>query len=225
MARKKSYMLLCPIARALDRVGDRWTLLILRDLFAGPARFSDLQSGLKGIASNLLTTRLAQLVEDELVVKRSSDLGVELYELTPLGRRSNKLLFELALFGGQFEAEEELKQPSNLKTVVVTLQSAIDRVEIPSTEFSAAFVVDGENFEIVSKDGAALVLYRNAQNLDVRIETSYLPLLNVSEGELSVEEFIEKHMKVTAINPEKVEPVSKLMMDVIAELRSSVAAD
>ena len=48
MAKSRSYKLLCPIARALDRIGDRWTLLILRDLHAGPARFSELQRGLTG---------------------------------------------------------------------------------------------------------------------------------------------------------------------------------
>ena len=57
MAGSRRYKLLCPIARALDRIGDRWTMLILRDLHAGPARFSELQSGLTGIAPNLLTDR------------------------------------------------------------------------------------------------------------------------------------------------------------------------
>ena len=44
MTKHRSYKVMCPIARGLDRVGDRWTLLILRDLHAGPARFSDLQN-------------------------------------------------------------------------------------------------------------------------------------------------------------------------------------
>ncbi|NNF77796.1 MAG: helix-turn-helix transcriptional regulator [Rhizobiales bacterium] len=55
--RRRGVLLFCPSARALDRIGDRWTLLILRDLRAGPARFSRLQSGLTGIAPNLLTER------------------------------------------------------------------------------------------------------------------------------------------------------------------------
>ena len=67
MQKIRSYKLLCPIARGLDRIGDRWTLLILRDLHAGPARFSDLQRGLTGIAANLLADRLAKLVTDGLI--------------------------------------------------------------------------------------------------------------------------------------------------------------
>ena len=66
MASKRSYHLLCPIARGLDRVGDRWTLLVLRDLHAGPARFKDIQEGLPGLASNLLTTRLRRLQEENV---------------------------------------------------------------------------------------------------------------------------------------------------------------
>ena len=66
MTRKRPYQLLCPIAQALDVVGDRWTLLILRDLHAGPARFQQLQEGL-GIATNLLTTRLAELTESGMI--------------------------------------------------------------------------------------------------------------------------------------------------------------
>ena len=70
MSKARNYRLLCPIARALDRVGDRWALLILRDLHAGPARFNELLEGLTGIASNLLTNRLEELVAAELVYRK-----------------------------------------------------------------------------------------------------------------------------------------------------------
>ena len=69
MAKARSYKLLCPIARALDRIGDRWTLLILRDLHAGPMRFGELQKGLPGTAANLLTERFNKLVAAGLVSK------------------------------------------------------------------------------------------------------------------------------------------------------------
>ena len=101
MAHSRSYNLLCPISRALDHVGDRWTLLILRDLHAGPARFKDLQTGLAGIASNLLANRLQALEESGLVQKSQSDFGVSLYSLTSQGEKTDQLLFELARFGGQ----------------------------------------------------------------------------------------------------------------------------
>ena len=60
----KSYEQICGIARALDIIGDRWTLLILRDLLLGPLHYNELQSNLKGITSNLLADRLRHLVEE-----------------------------------------------------------------------------------------------------------------------------------------------------------------
>jgi DNA-binding HxlR family transcriptional regulator len=117
----RSYNLLCPISRALDHVGDRWALLILRDLHAGPARFKDLQTGLTGIASNLLADRLRALEADGLVQKGRSEFDVSLYSLTNLGEKTNQLLFELARFGGQMPRPSKIKKPGNLRTVAVSL--------------------------------------------------------------------------------------------------------
>ena len=88
MTAKRHYNLLCPIARSLDAVGDRWTLLILRDLHAGPARYQELHEGL-GIATNLLSTRLTELTESGLIHKPQ---GHSAYELTDLGRSTDRIL-------------------------------------------------------------------------------------------------------------------------------------
>ncbi len=67
----KSYGLICPVARALDVVGERWTLLILRDLLtAGPRRFQDLLESLNGIAPTTLSARLKSLEDDGVVERR-----------------------------------------------------------------------------------------------------------------------------------------------------------
>ncbi len=167
MAGIRRYKLLCPIARALDRVGDRWTLLILRDLHAGPARYSDLQSGLAGIASNLLTDRLQQLIDNGLVVKRDGEYGVTLYALTDLGARTSDLLFELAMFGSRFQPDEELRRPGNLRTIVVTLRTAIQRISTSDVNFDAELVVDGECFALSIHDGAVDMRAGAAQSPDV----------------------------------------------------------
>src|SRR4051794_28889871 len=65
----KSYGLDCPIARTLDVVGDRWTLLIIRDLLRGTTKYQDLLESLEGISTNLLAERLAKLVEENIVTK------------------------------------------------------------------------------------------------------------------------------------------------------------
>src|SRR2546423_996706 len=65
----KSYGLDCPIARTLDVVGDRWTLLIIRDLLRGTHKYQDLLESLQGISTNLLAERLARLVDEGLVIR------------------------------------------------------------------------------------------------------------------------------------------------------------
>ena len=101
-------------------MGDRWALVILRDLHAGPARFGDIQAGLPGLASNLLTTRLQQLVRDGLIVHEQAEHGAMVYALTEEGERTAPLLFELAAFGSRFPAPTQRRRPGNLRTVAVT---------------------------------------------------------------------------------------------------------
>jgi len=195
MAKPRSYKLLCPIARGLDRIGDRWTLLILRDLLAGPARFTDLQNGLTGIAANLLTDRLAKLLADGLVAKVVGEHGAVLYELTDRGAETRDILFELALFGGGFDPEGDTVTPGNLRTVAVTLGTACQRVATDAYDFTAAFVVDGEQMALTVGNGRANMLYHSAPSPDVILETSYEALLAVSEGEMDLTQFVTSHCR------------------------------
>jgi DNA-binding HxlR family transcriptional regulator len=81
----KKYGQFCGLARSLDVVGERWTLLIVRELLMGPARFKDLQNGLPGIATNLLTERLNRLA-DLGIISRDTAGTHPVYELTEFGR-------------------------------------------------------------------------------------------------------------------------------------------
>ena len=87
----RSYDQYCALAKALDVVGDRWTLLIVRELLVRPSRYSELQDGLKGIATNLLGERLRQL-EAAGVIGRDADSR---YELTDWGRKLGTPVHEL----------------------------------------------------------------------------------------------------------------------------------
>lgn len=100
----RSYEQYCGLAYALDRVGERWTLLIIRELIAGPRRFTDLLDGLPGISTNLLTTRLKDLEQRGLIVRRVllPPAGSTVYELTTLGRGLESTLLELGRWGSQF---------------------------------------------------------------------------------------------------------------------------
>ena len=94
----RSYSQYCPMAHALDLVGDRWSLLVVRELMHGPRRYTDLVEGLPGIGTNILATRLKDLEANGLVEKRRlpPPAASMVYELTDNGRLLRPVLHELA---------------------------------------------------------------------------------------------------------------------------------
>jgi DNA-binding HxlR family transcriptional regulator len=105
---KRTYSQYCGLAYALDVVGERWSLLIVRELVPGPRRFKDLVEGLPGISTNLLTERL-RLLEQTGVVEHNvlaPPAGSSVYGLTERGRGLQPALLELGRWGSQFVPPE-----------------------------------------------------------------------------------------------------------------------
>jgi len=102
--KNRSYNQFCGLAYALDVIGERWTLLILRELMAGPRRFKDLMDGLPGVSTNLLSERLKHLEQQRVLHRRvlPPPAGSTVYELTPLGLALEPTLLELGKWGSQF---------------------------------------------------------------------------------------------------------------------------
>ena len=100
----RSYNQYCGLAYALDIVGERWTILIIRELMAGPRRFKDLMDGLPGINTNLLSARLKTLQKQGVISRRilPPPAGSVVYELTALGQALETTLLELGKWGSQF---------------------------------------------------------------------------------------------------------------------------
>jgi DNA-binding HxlR family transcriptional regulator len=99
----KGYHQYCPVAHALDQVGDRWELLIVRELMLGQRRYTDLAEALPGIGSNVLTTRLRELEAGGIVrkTKLPPPFAVSVYELTDRGRELDVVLRALAQWGAR----------------------------------------------------------------------------------------------------------------------------
>ena len=97
----RSYAQDCPIAQALDTLGDRWVLLILRELRIGPRRFTDVRTALPGIAPNLLSDRLRVLLDEGLIEQRVLEppAARTVYVLTARGLQAAPVLDALARFG------------------------------------------------------------------------------------------------------------------------------
>jgi DNA-binding HxlR family transcriptional regulator len=98
---RRTYDQYCAVARALDVVGERWTLLLVRELLTGPKRFKDLLDGLSGIGTTLLTARLKDL-EGKGILRRTTlppPAGSKVYELTDLGRSLEPVVIALSRWG------------------------------------------------------------------------------------------------------------------------------
>jgi DNA-binding HxlR family transcriptional regulator len=192
MTAKRHYNLLCPIARALDAVGDRWTLLILRDLHAGPARYQELHEGL-GIATNLLSTRLTELSDSGLIHK---PIGRSAYELTDLGRRTDRILWELARFGGALDRDPDPREPGNLRTLALPLKIILESVP-DRADLTVRLHIDNDVFTIISTRDTVDVRYGDTSvPADVVVQTGYAAFLDVGEGLMPIEDFVAHHVEV-----------------------------
>ncbi len=101
---RRQYRQFCGLARALDVVGERWTLLMVRNLLLGPRRYSDLLAELPGITTNLLAARLRELEKSGLIHKQvlPPPTPVTVYALTPAGAQLEPAIMELARWGGRY---------------------------------------------------------------------------------------------------------------------------
>ena len=151
---RRRYHQYCPVARALDVVGDRWTLLIARELLLGPRRFTDLAEGLPGIGSSVLTTRLMDLEQSGLVTKRTlpPPAASVVYELTDQARGLGPVLAALANWGmnllGQPDKDDQVRSRWLVLGLAVT---AMSDPSVPDGTYELR--VDGETFHIRSDHG------------------------------------------------------------------------
>ena len=125
MAAKRTYGDRCGVARALDLVGERWALLVVRDLLLGPKRFTDLRAGLPHVSPDVLSQRLRDL-EEAGIVRRGKlppPASARVYELTGRGRALQPIVIELGRWGSQEpfpEGDAELG-PDSAVIALITL--------------------------------------------------------------------------------------------------------
>lgn len=121
---KRSYQQNCALAHALDLVGERWTLLIVRELLIGPRRYGQLLDNLRGIGTNLLADRLREMEARGLVEKHA-----QRYSLTDRGRQLEAVVFELVRFGLTLELEDSEERLTRPEWDVVALNSLYRAVD------------------------------------------------------------------------------------------------
>jgi DNA-binding HxlR family transcriptional regulator len=149
---RRSYADPCGIARALDVVGDRWALLIVRELMLGPRRFGQLREGLADPSPNVLAQRLRDLEEDGVLLRRTLEppADVAVYELTERGRALEPILLELGRWGSA------APPVTGRELSVVSMLGALKTMFDPSTTDRATYLLElgGEPYTVAISAGA-----------------------------------------------------------------------
>jgi DNA-binding HxlR family transcriptional regulator len=170
----KRYDQYCPVARSLDILGERWTLLIVRDLLMGPMRYTDLRESLRGIATDLLTTRLRTLEDAGYVQRRGlpRPARVTVYELTDSGRRVGRVVLELARLGLERLGPPAADQEIDRDALVLALRASFKPDRAAEASGSYQLELDGEPFAVTIDGKRAVTARGDAEDPDLVITTS-----------------------------------------------------
>ncbi|WP_054813959.1 winged helix-turn-helix transcriptional regulator [Nocardia arizonensis] len=178
----QSYGQYCPISRALDVLGDRWSLLILRDLFIGSTRFNDLARGLPGLSRSLLTKRLRQFERAGLVEKIYGD-----YLLTEAGRDLEPILFGLGAWGARWTFGEPDPAELDADLLVWWMHTRLDTSSFPGRRqvLAVRFTDDIRRYWIVVERGDPSVCTTDpGYPVDVTITSDVASLYQVWLGRI-----------------------------------------
>ena len=181
--KKRAYQDGCAVAHALDLIGDRWAMPIMRELMLGPKRFTDLRASLPGISANVLTQRLEELEAASVLVRRRlpPPAASQIYELTDWGRES-EILFQVL---GRWACRSPTMQPgmpmSNV-SVVLSMRTMIDRSHIGDLDATIGFRFGEEEFRAVLQDGDFTIDRGPAEGADVIISGDQNALAAVVYG-------------------------------------------
>jgi DNA-binding HxlR family transcriptional regulator len=153
----RSYRQFCALARTLDVVGERWTLLVLRELLLGPRRFRDLLDGLPGIGPNLLTARVRHLEAEGLIAQKvlPPPAASRVYVLTDRGRALDEALVALARWGTNPIAPPRPDDRLDPAWYALALRASFRPEHAEHISEDYEFRADGVTFHLRVRDGHA----------------------------------------------------------------------
>lgn len=181
----RSYGDSCAVARALDVVGERWALLVVRELLFGPKRFTDLQSDVAGVRPNVLSQRLRELEQADVVQRRQLGPPARawVYELTDRGRELEAILLQLGRWGRRMPAGGN---GHSIDSLMLVLKNHFEPARWGAGATTFHIVVHDEPFTVVAdRDGLAigrgdpyvadLVIYTDVETLAALVIDGRLP--------------------------------------------------
>jgi DNA-binding HxlR family transcriptional regulator/putative sterol carrier protein len=181
------YSQYCALARTLDVAGDRWTLLIVRELTPGPRRFTDLLDGLPGISRNLLTERLRALERDGIIARRElpPPAARQVYELTDDGRDLATAMAPLIAWGVRRIGDRKPGETFRARWPAVAMAGLADREAAKGVSESYQFLVGDSAFHFTVDDGSIEVNDGRAENPAVTWTTDEETWADIASGKIT----------------------------------------
>src|SRR5438105_1385171 len=181
----RSYNEYCSLARSLDVVGDRWTLLIIRELaLRGPCRYTDVRNGLPGIASNLLAERLRELERAGVIAREDAPppIAATLFRLTPRGEQLRPVLDGLTRWGVPLMAEEHPGDAVRSHWLASALELMLTDRQPEASPITLELQTGDQPIVIETRDGAIRAGLGPAENPDATLAGPARPILGVLLG-------------------------------------------
>ena len=188
MAGKRSYSEACGVARALDIVGERWALMVVRELLLGPKRFTDIRASLPGLSPDVLAQRLKDLEAAGVVRKRTlpPPAASKVYELTPQGEALEPVLIALGRWGGANAPPPLEGQGMSFDAHLLSLRTLFDPDLVDGLDTTVQLVLGDERFR-AKVAGGELELERGEEpSPAVTIVTDAGTLIDIAHGRLSL---------------------------------------
>ena len=160
------------VTRAMELVGERWAMLIVRDLLVGPRRYGELAGGLPRIPSNILAARLKELQEAG-IIRRAPRSRVIVYELTPYGRELEPVVLALGAWGFKAMGDPRDEQIITPDSMTMDLRSAFRAnvaATLPATSYGARF---GRAELLIRVDGSTLEVSRGDATTDAPVDLAF----------------------------------------------------
>jgi DNA-binding HxlR family transcriptional regulator/putative sterol carrier protein len=184
---KHGYQQYCGLARALDVAGDRWTLLIVRDLLLGPRRFTDLLDGLPGISRNLLTERLRDLERDGVVVRQElpPPAARQVYELTDDGCDLADAMVPLVAWGAKRLGARGRSESFRPQWAAAAMLTFANRDAARGVNETYQYVIGRWAFHFNINDGSIQLRDGQAQDPAVTVTTDENTWADIASGKIT----------------------------------------
>jgi DNA-binding HxlR family transcriptional regulator len=190
----------CPVAKATELIGERWTILIIRELVLGTHRFNDFQRALSRISPALLTKRLKSLDKAGIIVKKKQQgrRGYQ-YFLTPAGRQLSPIIEHLATWGMRWARGQLTDGELDTEFLMWEIQRRLDTKALPDGETVLCFIFEElTQFKswwiVINGDDVDLCTKNPGKDVDLYLSTTVRTMVEIWEGEIGLKTAQRKNL-------------------------------